>query len=195
MQNLLLIFVKNPIKGEVKTRLAADIGEEKAVEIYQQLLDITKRKTLDIQEDIWIMYGNKMPEMDIWANEKYVRKGQNGKDLGEKMQNAFAEGFAHQYEKIVIIGSDCPEITQEIIENAFKALNDSEIVFGPAKDGGYYLLGMKELHSFLFQNKKWSTETVLQDSLVEIIYQNIDYQLLVALNDVDRVGDLKYLEK
>jgi uncharacterized protein len=161
MQNLLLIFVKNPIKGEVKTRLAADIGEEKAVEVYQQLLAITKRETLDIQLDIWVMYGNQMPETDIWATEKYLRKAQNGKNLGEKMQNAFAEGFAKQYERIVIIGSDCPEISQEIIESAFVALDKSKVVFGPARDGGYYLLGMKQLHAFLFQNKKWSTETVL----------------------------------
>ena len=194
MQNLLLIFVKNPKKGEVKTRLAAEIGEEKAVYIYQQLLLITQKETIDIQVDKWVMYGNEMPENDIWATEKYLRKVQNGKDLGEKMQNAFAEGFAQQYEKIVIIGSDCPEITQEIITNAFAALDKSKVVLGPARDGGYYLLGMKELHSYLFQNKKWSTETVLRDSLHNLNTQSIDYHLLIMLNDVDREADLEYLK-
>lgn len=193
MQNLLLIFVKNPIKGEVKTRLAADIGEQKAVEIYEQLLAITQRETLDMQADIWVMYGNELPEKDIWTSERYVRKAQVGKDLGERMCNAFAEGFAAQYQKIVIIGSDCPEINLNLLERAFDVLNEHEIVFGPARDGGYYLLGMKELYSFLFEHKKWSTENVLRDSLADLKERGVFPHLLEVLNDVDRAKDLVYL--
>lgn len=188
--NLLLIFVKNPIAGEVKTRLAADIGNEKALKIYQKLLLHTRQISANLLADKHIYFGNEIPKTDIWSEVNYLRFPQKGDDLGERMANAFAEGFEKHYEKIVIIGSDCWEINTEIIEQAFDKLNDHDCVIGPAKDGGYYLLGMKKLHSFLFQNKAWSSAIVLQQTFEEIKNHALSFSLLPLLHDIDTIHDL-----
>jgi len=105
------------------------------------------------------------------------------------MQNAFAEGFHLGYSKIIIIGSDLYDIETKDLEQAFNVLNNHEIVIGPAEDGGYYLLGMKQLHPKLFKNKNWGTATVLQDTINELKKSN--YKLLEKRNDVDLYSDIK----
>lgn len=179
------------MKGEVKTRLAADVGEDLALEIYRQLVLHTRQITKDLGVDKVVYYGNKMPEVDIWLEANYRREMQVGVDLGERMCAAFAKGFEEGESKIIIIGSDCIEITTQIIEQAFADLDNYDCVFGPAKDGGYYLLGMKRLHAFFFQNKKWSTDDVLQSSLDDCESYGLTYHLLPRLNDIDTFTDLQ----
>lgn len=188
-ENLLLIFTKNPVAGKVKTRLAKDLGNEKALEIYKFLLNHSVEFTTPVYADKQVYYSDSINQDDIWKNDIYSKKEQEGQDLGERMMNAFKNGFENDYKKIVIIGSDMYDIDSKDIENAFRELEKHEYVIGPALDGGYYLFGMKSLNSEVFKNKKWGTSSVLEDTLQDL--KDKDVQLLETRNDVDLLEDIK----
>lgn len=188
-ENLILIFTRNPELGKVKTRLAATIGDENALEIYIQLLEHTKKVALETDFDKRVLYSEEINTNDMWNNHLFQKKLQFGKDLGVRMYNAFKEGFEEGYKKIVIVGSDLIELESQDIVDAFKKLKTNDIVIGPAQDGGYYLLGMKAIPENLFKNKEWGTDTVLKDTLKDI--KNLKYHLLQEKNDIDTVEDIK----
>ncbi|WP_103069580.1 TIGR04282 family arsenosugar biosynthesis glycosyltransferase [Aquimarina sediminis] len=188
-KNLLLIFTRNPELGKCKTRLAATIGDTAALDIYKFLLQHTVGITKNLTVDKEVHYSVKVRENDFWNPEIYDKKQQVGDDLGQRMEHAFATGFANGYQNIIIIGSDMYDLSQKDIENAFLALESHEYVIGPAEDGGYYLFGMKSLNSQVFKNKTWGTDTVLQDTLKNIKDNNL--KLLEERNDVDYYEDIK----
>ena len=188
-KNLLLIFTRNPEFGKVKTRLARDIGHQASLDIYKFLLAHTVKICTPLDTEKAVYYSEEIPNNDLWNAAVFQKKKQVGEDLGERMQNAFAEGFHLGYSKIIIIGSDLYDIETKDLEQAFNVLNNHEIVIGPAEDGGYYLLGMKQLHPKLFKNKNWGTATVLQDTINELKKSN--YKLLEKRNDVDLYSDIK----
>jgi len=188
-KNLLLIFTRNPELGQCKTRLAATIGDKAALDIYTFLLRHTATITHNLYAHKTVYYSEEIWTHDLWDNALYGKKKQAGADLGERMGNAFMDGFEEGYEKIIIIGSDLYELDQTDLENAFKALDEHDYVIGPATDGGYYLLGMKSPNMTLFQNKEWGTDTVLQKTLTDLKQES--YLLLEARNDVDRYEDIK----
>ena len=187
--NLLVIFTRNPKLGKVKTRLAKDVGDEAALEIYKFLLEHTVRVTKDLDVHKVVYYSEEVRENDLWDNKTFSKKLQQGKHLGVKMMNAFEEGFREGYEKIVIIGSDLYELSPKDLERAFAALEEKDFVLGPAEDGGYYLLGMTKMRPEIFQNKKWSTSTVLSDTLKDLEGEKV--ALLKEKNDVDHYEDIK----
>ena len=188
-KNLILIFTRNPELGKVKTRLAATIGDENALEIYIQLLDHTKKVALEAPYDKQVLYSEEINHNDMWKADSFQKKLQVGADLGERMHNAFQSGFDDGYEKIVIIGSDLIALESTDITQAISKLDHHDIVVGPAEDGGYYLLGMKKIPENLFQNKEWGTSTVLSDTLLDI--SNLKYFLLEEKNDIDTYEDIK----
>lgn len=188
-KNLLLIFTRNPELGKCKTRLAASIGDTAALDIYTFLLRHTATITQNLYAHKTVYYSEEIWTNDIWDNDNYKKKRQKGSDLGERMANAFMEGFQQGYEKIVIIGSDMYDLDQEDLENAFLALDKHDYVIGPATDGGYYLLGMKSANLALFRDKEWGTNTVLHKTLTDLKHES--YLLLEARNDVDGYDDIK----
>lgn len=188
---LLMIFVKNPIPGKVKTRLASAIGAGNAMVVYQALLEHTHRITKDLACDKIVYYSDTLPGKDIWNNGDFEQAVQAGADLGEKMLSAFTDGFQKQYRSVVIIGSDCLELTPQIIGQAFTELKSADAVIGPARDGGYYLLGTTRLYPRLFAGKNWSTGSVFTDTLRDLTSQELRVAILPALNDIDRLSDLK----
>ena len=188
--SLLLIFVKNPELGKVKTRLAATIGKRKALRIYLKLLEHTHAITQSLPYDKVVYYSPTIQPDDCWSQGDFQKALQREGDLGERMQDAFRTGFAQGYKKICIIGSDCYELTSEIIQAAYQDLDAHDIVVGPSLDGGYYLLGMKELHPELFQDKHWSTSSVLKDTITDLTQKRLRWTALPELNDVDEEGDL-----
>nr|WP_041250431.1 TIGR04282 family arsenosugar biosynthesis glycosyltransferase [Christiangramia forsetii] len=188
-EKLLLIFTKNPVAGKVKTRLAKDLGNEKALEIYKFLLDHSAKFTSSVNAAKQVHYSDSVNNNDIWNNEMYSKKKQFGEDLGERMLNAFKNGFEENYKKIIVIGSDMYDIDSNDIENAFEELENHEYVIGPAEDGGYYLFGMKSLNSDVFKDKEWGTSSVLKDTLKDL--SNEDVKLLESRNDVDLLDDIK----
>lgn len=188
----LIIFTRNPELGKVKTRLAKSVGDESALEIYKFLLKHTVAITKNLNVDKYVFYSENIHREDIWDPEIFRKKLQTGTDLGEKMQNAFSELFEMGYEKVLIVGSDIFELGQSDIENAFEVLQTTETVIGPATDGGYYLLGMKEQNAAIFQNKNWGTSTVLVETLADLRQKK--YVLLEERNDVDYYQDIKEID-
>ncbi|WP_273568158.1 TIGR04282 family arsenosugar biosynthesis glycosyltransferase [Maribacter halichondriae] len=188
-KNLLLIFTRNPELGKCKTRLAATVGDETALKIYKFLLAHTVKITSNLTVAKQVHYSERVRENDIWDNVIYDKRQQVGNDLGERMANAFQEGFASGFEKICIIGSDMFDLDQTNLEQAFLALDSSDFVIGPAIDGGYYLLGMKVFEPRIFKNKDWGTDSVFQDTLTDLKDYNL--HLLDKRNDVDVYEDIK----
>ncbi len=186
---LLLIFTKNPVAGKVKTRLAKDLGDEKALKIYKFLLDHSVAFTTPVKAEKQVYYSDSVNPDDIWDNDVFLKNKQSGNDLGERMHNAFNDGFEKDYKRIIIIGSDMYDIDSEVIESAFRELKSHDYVIGPAADGGYYLLGMKNLNSEVFKNKNWGTSSVLEDTLKDLEDKNV--KLLETRNDVDVLDDIK----
>jgi len=187
-KTLLIVFVKNIKLGKVKTRLAKTIGDEGAFQVYKHLVEITENVTNQIDSDKRIYFSDVVIDTKWQKTPKFIQKGAG---LGEKMQNSFEKGFNDGFEKIILIGSDLPDLSAEIIEQGFDALENNDVVFGPAEDGGYYLVGMKNPQFSVFQNKKWSTKGLLENTLSELNEQNIKTGLLQTLNDIDTLEDLK----
>jgi uncharacterized protein len=190
-KNLLMLFVRNPELGKVKTRLAASVGPETALDIYLHLLRHTRDITKDLPMDKVVYYAENVEEEDLWPRQYYQKKLQPDGDLGDRMKMAFEVAFAEGYTSVVIIGSDCPQLSSDIINQAFEELKTHEVVIGPALDGGYYLLGMRRLHPELFQDKRWSTEHVFPDTLYDIERLHLSHTLLPYLSDIDRLEDLQ----
>lgn len=186
---VLLIFIKNPQLGQVKTRLAKDLGEEKALEIYLRLLDHTRQQSLAVDVDRRLYYSSFVEEGDDWPSEQFNKYLQEGEDLGQRMSNGFRRAFFDGARKAIIIGSDCAQITAEHLQEAFDALEGRDMVAGPANDGGYYLLGMKRYIPELFRNMEWSTETVLADTMAIARGMNLSVKVLDRLIDVDTAED------
>lgn len=174
----------------MKTRLAATLGDEAALRIYEKLLTHTHRIIQPLLIDKFIFYADKIIEDDRWCGNGYYKALQADAGLGNRMQKAFERVFQKGYEKISIIGSDCYELTTALIENAFQLLNTHDVVLGPANDGGYYLLAMKDGVKNIFQTIDWSTGKVLTQTLQRIRQNNYTYTLLPLLTDVDTADDV-----
>jgi hypothetical protein len=187
-KKLLIIFVKNIKLGKVKTRLAKTVGDENAFTIYKALVEVTEKATSTINVDKRIYFSDAIID-EKWPNDyKTIQKGAN---LGERMSNAFHDGFDDGYTKIVLIGSDLPNITKNVIHEGFRSLIQNDIVFGPAEDGGYYLVGMSKFHKCIFKNKAWSTPNLLEETLAELKQKKIEVSLIETLNDIDTFEDLQ----
>lgn len=188
-EKLLIVFVKNILLGKVKTRLAKTIGDFGAFEVYKELVAITELESERLEgADIHIYFSDQVIESKWPERKKFV---QSGADLGERMQQAFQHGFDLGYTKIIGIGSDLPDLNSEIMQDGLLALEDSDCVFGPSEDGGYYLLGMNKMINCIFQNKKWSTSELLEHTHNELLKKNFTVKLLTELNDIDTIEDLK----
>ncbi len=183
--NCLIIFAKNPDTVPVKTRLAKSIGKEKAKAHYQEWLHdlITHNQHQSYDLVVYTLGGTSyFKQYDVRT------RGQTGKDLGKSMQDALAHELK-KYKKAILIGSDLPGLGPEVITHAFKQLDNADIVLGPAKDGGYYLVGMGKIHN-IFGLEQWSHDRVLEQTLSLAKKKNLSYKLLAARRDIDTVEDL-----
>ncbi len=194
MSSALIIFIKNPKLGNVKTRLASTVGKSNALHIYKQLLKYTHAMSLVVNAERFLFYDDIIAQGDEWENKFFTKQIQLGNDLGEKMNNAFYQTLL-KFKKAVIIGSDCFDLSASVINEAFQLLENNDVVIGPAKDGGYYLLGMKELHQTLFKNISWSTPEVLEQTITICKKQELSYCLLPTLSDIDVEDDLNSEQK
>lgn len=201
--NTLIIFIKNPVLGKVKTRLASAIGDEKTLEIYQLLLGHTRAITSNVSVNKYLYYSDFIDAEDEWSNEKYEKCLQaQTPDLGQRMASAFGDMLERGADKAIIIGSDCLELNTPILKEAYAVLNDCEVVIGPAHDGGYYLIGLnfqkitmdiRDLIEKLFYDRQWSHSRVYKEAVDVLIEQNILYFNLRILSDIDEEADLSEL--
>lgn len=191
-KNLLLIFTRNPVLGKCKTRLAATVGDKVALDIYMFLLNHTFDITKDLHVHKQVHYSEEIWESDIWNGDVYEKCLQEGKDLGERMANAFNNGFKAGFRNIIIIGSDIYDLNPKDINEAFNALEQKDFVIGPAEDGGYYLLGMNAYCKSVFMNKSWGTEEVFKKTMEDL--KNKEVHLLKSKNDIDLYEDVIDIE-
>lgn len=189
MSDTLLIFIKNPRLGKVKTRLARTLGEAEALRIYLHLLEKTRQAALDCKARRLLYYSEYTDAADAWALGAFEKHVQAKGDLGVRMSRAFQHAFAVGAKRVVVIGSDCPEISGELLSKAFRELDQSDFVLGPTPDGGYYLLGMNMDYPWVFKDIAWSTETVRQATLDKIAAKGLNCSLLPELSDVDTEAD------
>ncbi|MCX2745118.1 TIGR04282 family arsenosugar biosynthesis glycosyltransferase [Mangrovivirga sp. M17] len=187
----LIVFVKQPEIGKVKTRLAKDIGEEKALQIYKKLL----KKTAElIEESHWptfVYYKDQIGKNDHFSIPWVIKKTQSEGDLGKKMHDAFVEVKEEtEADKIIIIGSDCYDLSLEHLEIAAQKLDNNDVVIGPSNDGGYYLLGLKSIYKKLFSGIKWSTPEVLDKTIEKCNSLGLKIDFIEQLIDIDTLDDL-----
>ena len=177
--------------GAVKTRLAATVGNLQALRVYQQLLQHTQQITAPLPCTKWICYSQFIDQDDEWTSPPYEKHLQAGGDLGQRMKQAFHLAFAQSYQNVLIIGSDCLELSPQHLYEAFESLQNrnTDLVIGPATDGGYYLLGMKQPNPFLFENISWSTPLVLPQTIDVARQYGLNWSLLPTLNDIDTYQD------
>ena len=189
----LIIFTRNPELGKCKTRLAKTVGDTSALDIYKHLLKHTAEVAKSVHADKYLFYSETIQKNDIWDPAVFRKKLQKGTDLGTKMHNAFSDLFSLGYQKVIIIGSDLLDLKPSHINLAFEALNENDFVIGPAKDGGYYLLGMTALQNNIFEDKAWGTSTVLKETLNNL--DNSSFHLIEELNDIDTFEDMKHYQE
>lgn len=207
MTDLLLIFLKWPEPGRVKTRLANDIGAEKAAEVYKILVQRVIQQISPIYSQLvricWVFDPiEKEDEMKDWIKKelddlgftdlnRHIFWSQSDGGLGDRLQSAFEKAFSLDYDRIIAIGTDCIELDSRTIERALASLSsERSIVFGPSFDGGYYLVGMRSnLGLSVFRSIPWSTSKVLEQSLDRAVSLDLEYTLLEEFNDVDTLED------
>ncbi len=189
----LIVFLKNPVEGKVKTRIANTAGNIKALEIYRELLGILNDNLARVNCEVYLYFTETPMDISYWANANYIYRVQKGNDLGARMSAAFEEVFrdggSQKPLKVLIVGSDCPLLSAEIIDEAFLKLDKSDIVLGPAEDGGYYLLGMKKMNTELFEGVSWSTEKVLNETLDKAAGLGLSVAFTPSLFDIDTEED------
>jgi len=194
MTKALIVFLKSPIRGMVKTRLAKSIGEEAALVVYNQLVGTTYLVANEVNATKYAVFSDSLPDNSSKAVQHFRKFVQHGEDLGERMKNAFDLVFKDGSDKAVIIGSDCPELLPSEIEDAFHLLTANDLVIGPAQDGGYYLLGLKKTYSELFKIEEWSTQHVFHQTMKKAKQLNLLCAELPIKRDLDTVQDLNYFQ-
>ncbi|HTR44387.1 MAG TPA: TIGR04282 family arsenosugar biosynthesis glycosyltransferase [Thermodesulfovibrionales bacterium] len=193
----ILLFVRTPEKGRVKSRLAADLGDEMALVIYKSfLLDILAMLRNGPHPFTLCVYPPDSGEaLADWLGPSFTYVAQEGNDLGEKMKNAFARSFSGGTEKAVLIGSDIPDLAIAVIDEAFRSLDTCDAVIGPASDGGYYLIGFRR-DRFLpgvFEGILWGTESVFGKTLGLFHAADLSVHVLPQRHDIDTADDLQSL--
>ncbi len=186
----LIVFLRKPETGKVKTRLAASIGNAAALSVYQKLIRITLNAAAAFSGERRLFWTEQGADRSLTEDGRFHHFVQHGNDLGERMAASFALSFAEGAQKTVIIGSDCPTMSADVLRQAFDVLDTHDAVVGPATDGGYYLLGMRQLHEDFFREKKWSTASVLTATLNDAKRLGLSVFLLEEMSDLDNVDDL-----
>lgn len=196
--NAIIVFAKNPKLGFCKTRLAKTIGDEKAMDFFVDSMREVSKSVYEMGGDCFVFFSGDLPEVDsetakIWEKSEW-RKQSDG-DLGEKIFEAFKSVYAMGYQKVQLIGTDCPELSKDVLKEGFKILTKKDVVYGPANDGGYYLVGFGpefgDKYRSLFEGFEWSTSSVLEESLKRCDEGGLEYGLLEELVDVDFYEDLE----
>ena len=190
----LLVFARVPALGRVKSRLAAGVGPPAALAVYRELLAITNAAIVaaGTPATVWLADTAGPDPTPAEAHEWAAHAAccQPEGDLGQRMTAAFAAAFATGAGRVAIIGTDCPGLLGSHLTQAFAALETADVVVGPATDGGYYLLGLRQPQPALFANKTWSTDSVLTDTLADARSLGLRVALLPTLRDVDNAEDL-----
>src|SRR3989338_2999752 len=190
--NVLIIFVKYPQPGFVKTRLAKEIGKKNASELYRLFVETLLARIKDKNFTRVIFYSpvSKRNEIKMWLGDDLALSPQKGRGLGERLSSAFRLAFKNGAKRVLVIGTDSPALNKKLILDAFKKLKEIQCVLGPAFDGGYYLVGLTSFHEEIFQHIDWSSDNVFKQTLKAIKKSRISFSLLDKQLDIDNKDDL-----
>jgi rSAM/selenodomain-associated transferase 1 len=187
-----IVFLKAPRPGLVKTRLSATMGAEAACTAYRQLVGTVLDHVSGLPA-VTLCYSpdDAAREIEPWLRGGWSLQSQGEGDLGQRMSRAFSRAFQNGARRVVIIGSDCPTMAVQDIEDAWTALETNHLVLGPATDGGYWLMGLHQAEPILFEGISWSTESVFQETLSRAKAGGLHVKLLRTLSDIDTEADWK----
>ncbi len=196
----MIIFTRFPEPGKSKTRLIPALGLGGAAELHRQMVEHTLKWARELRNrlplSIEIRYtGRPVEPFRLWLGSNFLYSDQGDGDLGQRMLRSVQDAFAAKMKKVLLIGTDCPDLSPDLAEGALVLLNSSDIVLGPTEDGGYYLMGLRRVIPQLFHEIPWGAENVLQKTLEIAQTSNLSYSLLPFLNDVDRPEDLPVWRK
>lgn len=191
---LVIQFAKAPVLGQVKTRLQSALSVEQCLQLHKALVQYTLSGLVKSAiADVELWGSDEHPWLrELAAGYSVPFRVQQGEDLGARMQQALAEGL-QRYRKVLIVGSDCPQLDRDYLIAAIAALDDKPVVFGAAADGGYVLLGVTQPDVPVFDAIPWGSDRVLPQSCERLDSQGIAYTLLPARHDIDRPEDLLYV--
>jgi hypothetical protein len=196
-KNCVLSFVKYPFPGRVKTRLARQLGANAAADLYRNFVTdiLATLKSMDVNIKIAFAPFDSKNKFQQWLGKKYSYIPQIGRDLGQRMKNAFLQTFSGGFNSVIVIGSDSPDLPAEYLELAFYALDTNDVVIGPSSDGGYYLIGFTR-ETFLpeaFERISWSSDNVFVQTINILKQHRQSLFLLPQWYDVDTLANLKTL--
>ena len=197
-QEQLIVFTRYPEPGKAKTRLAHALGAQGAADMQRNLTEYTLSQVRQLQQirpvAILVYFaGGDLQQMEKWLGPDFIYQPQESGDLGERLVRACSDAFKQAYKRVVVIGSDCPDLTATHIKRAFEALYHKDLVLGPATDGGYYLIGMNRENKSLFTQIPWSTEAVMASTIKAGEKLDLAIETLETLSDVDRPEALKHI--
>jgi uncharacterized protein len=195
----ILVFVRAPEKGKVKTRLANVIGNDAAFRLYMSFVEdeLDMLRTLFFDVIICFHPHTERESVENWLNHDFDLMAQHGDNLGQRMDNAFEEVFSRGYQQALLIGSDLPNLPSSIILDAFDHLIHYDSVIGPCEDGGYYLIGFcaNTYYREIFMHIDWGSVRVCEQTLSWFHKKSLNYQTLTKWRDIDDHEDLLWLKK
>ncbi|NEP12658.1 MAG: glycosyltransferase [Symploca sp. SIO2C1] len=196
MEERLIVFSRYPEPGKTKTRMIPALGAEGAAKLQRQLTEETLLQVRELATSrplsVEVHFsGGTQQLMQAWLGNDFAYQPQTTGDLGKRMSSAFAASFAAGMTGVVIIGIDCPDLKAELMAQALEALEQCDLVLGPAEDGGYYLIGLKRMIAELFVGISWGTSQVRQQTVEIAKKLDLAIAFLPLLNDIDRPEDLK----
>ena len=192
----LIIFTRYPEPGKTKTRLIPALGEVGAANLHQQMTEYTVSQAQELVKIARISVevrftGGNLQKMQHWLGNDLEYQTQEEGDLGVRMERSLNHAFKQKAEQVIIIGTDCPDFSLQILATAFEQLKTFNLVLGPALDGGYYLIGLQQPQPELFKNIHWGTDQVLIETLKIAKSRDLSIYSLPLLADIDRPEDLK----
>jgi uncharacterized protein len=192
IKKALIIFVKNPVLGEVKPKLSESLGKEKALHIHTNLINNIAETFANVEVDKFVFYSSLIPEEPKFNSNEYKLRVQEGNNLGERMSQAFNYCFQKKYKHIVFIGTDCPDLEVKDINQSFKLLLTKDVIIGPSSKGGYYLLGLNAPLNALFEDMPWHTDSVFKKTYLEALSHHKKIALLEEKTDIEDLSDLEH---
>lgn len=195
--NAVIVFIKSPEHGRVKTRLAKGVGDAAALALYRcfvmDVLDMVRSTPWALR--VYYYPENGFDRIISWLGDDTDLFPQKGATLGDKMEHALADTFAAGYERAVLIGSDLPDLPSQIINAAFKCLDQCKASIGPSRDGGYYLIGFttRGFTPQIFHGIPWGTDRVFDLTRNKFIDHHVSYHTLPVWRDIDTKEDLSLI--